>query len=80
MEERLDDAIHVLRNHAEAGHILPGHGVPGMPGMMPPHSNGLMPGSMGPGYPPMGMPPHMDSHMVSNSKMCIKYLHDLSTK
>ncbi len=76
MEERLDDAIHVLRNHAEAGHILPpGHVVPGMPGMMPPHSNGLMPGSMGPGYSSMGMPPHgIDSHMVSYSLIKLKYI------
>ena len=70
MEERLDDAIHVLRNHAE----MPGHGVPGMAGMMPPpHSNGLMPGAMtgpmtgamGSPYPGMGLPTsHMDGHMV----------------
>ncbi|XP_074661184.1 transcription factor 12-like isoform X1 [Tubulanus polymorphus] len=39
MEERLDDAIHVLRNHAE-GQLpgLPGH----LQGLLPPHSNGLM--------------------------------------
>ena len=68
MEERLDDAIHVLRNHAEGQ-------MPGMPGMppghsgLPPammpatHSNGIM-GSVPP-YPPLMSGPHMDSHMVS---------------
>ena len=62
MEARLDDAIHVLRNHAE-GQILPGH--PGMSGMMhPTHSNGIM-GNMG-AYVSMGMPTHMESHMVSD--------------
>ncbi|XP_064596094.1 transcription factor 12-like isoform X4 [Liolophura sinensis] len=60
MEERLDDAIHVLRNHAE-GQMpgLPSH--PTIPGMMPPHSNGIM-GNMS-GYPGMGMPSHLDSHL-----------------
>ena len=59
MEERLDDAIHVLRNHAESSQIFggppgpgghPGPGGPhgGPPGTMPPmmspsHSNGLLP-------------------------------------
>ncbi len=80
MEERLDDAIHVLRNHAESSpHLPPGH--PAMQGMMgppPTHSNGLHmpPGPPGaphhvgghyPGMPPHHMPPHhphMDSHMV----------------
>ncbi|XP_041355899.1 transcription factor 4-like isoform X1 [Gigantopelta aegis] len=68
MEERLDDAIHVLRNHAEhAPDQIPGMpGHPGLPGMMPQgHSNGIM-GSMG-GYPPMPLQGHMDSHMGSNS-------------
>ena len=77
MEERLDDAIHVLRHHAEAP-LLPGPmGQHGMgPAMMPPppsHSNGLMgPASMAPGHMApspyhMPMPPsHIDSsHMVS---------------
>ncbi|XP_053387726.1 transcription factor 12-like isoform X5 [Mercenaria mercenaria] len=49
MEERLDDAIHVLRNHAE-GQMpgLPGQGHSGMPGhmMSSSHSNGIM-GNMG---------------------------------
>ncbi len=80
MEERLDDAIHVLRNHAESSpHLPPGH--PAMQGMMgppPTHSNGLHmpPGPPGPphhvgghypGMPPHHMPPHhphMESHMV----------------
>lgn len=60
MEERLDDAIHVLRNHAEGGQILP-------PGMMPPppHSNGLPipPGAMG-YVSGIGIHAAMDSHMV----------------
>ncbi|XP_064645674.1 transcription factor 4-like isoform X3 [Lineus longissimus] len=67
MEERLDDAIHVLRSHAEGqmpgllGQIMPGmqmlHGPPGS------HSNGMMV-NMGPGYSGMGMPPQsMESHM-----------------
>ncbi|XP_060582964.1 transcription factor 12-like isoform X4 [Ruditapes philippinarum] len=44
MEERLDDAIHVLRNHAEGQ--MPAHS--GMPGhmMSSSHSNGIM-GNMG---------------------------------
>ena len=67
MEERLDDAIHVLRNHAEhAPDQMPGMpGHPGMPGIMPQaHSNGIM-GGMGGGYPPMPLQGHMDSHLVS---------------
>ena len=59
MEERLDDAIHVLRNHAEGQ-------MPGLPPHMIPssHSNGILAGSMGyGGVMPSG---HMDSqHMVS---------------
>ncbi|XP_071098703.1 transcription factor 4-like isoform X5 [Haliotis cracherodii] len=64
MEERLDDAIHVLRNHAEHQPGMPSH--LGMPGMMPPgQSNGIM-GNMG-GYPGMGlMQGHMDAHMQGN--------------
>lgn len=74
MEERLDDAIHVLRNHAEAPpQFPPGHPAAGVvQGMMPPppHSNGLMPPGMPPGYPPHhpGMPPHhMPPHMEPHS-------------
>lgn len=52
MEERLDDAIHVLRNHA-GGEIpsMPGQGHPGMPShmMSSSHSNGIMGGGGG-GY------------------------------
>lgn len=46
MEERLDDAIHVLRNHAEGQ-------MPGIPPhlMQSSHSNGIMAGSMGYGMP-----------------------------
>ena len=59
MEERLDDAIHVLRNHAEGQ-------IPGMPGHMmqsSSHSNGILAGSMGYGM----SSGHMDSqHMVRN--------------
>ena len=75
MEERLDDAIHVLRNHAGdtggpgAMGIHPGQSMP--PGMMPgPHSNGFMPpGSMGgPHYTPgMGM---MDSMVGGDLLLC----------
>lgn len=67
MEERLDDAIHVLRNHA-GGEIgsMPGPGHPGMPGhmMSSTHSNGLLGGSyMGHGNSSSS---HVDSpHMVS---------------
>lgn len=46
MEERLDDAIHVLRNHAEGQQMpgLSGPGHSGMAGHMMPssHSNGIM--------------------------------------
>lgn len=43
MEERLDDAIHVLRNHAEAGQLVsPGGGGGGGPGLV---TRGLMPPS-----------------------------------
>ena len=65
MEERLDDAIHVLRNHAGEGGVLPpGHPMAAMSGML--HSNGPMSG-MGPGYPGMSMMPpgHPDMHVVS---------------
>lgn len=44
MEERLDDAINVLRNHAES--VVPG-GVAG-PSPSLSHSNGIMSG-----YPPV---------------------------
>ncbi|KAL5020223.1 hypothetical protein ScPMuIL_003115, partial [Solemya velum] len=58
MEERLDDAIHVLRNHA--GGEMTGMPPQHMPGMIP-HPNGHM-SSMG--YPPhMGMSASMESHM-----------------
>lgn len=74
MEERLDDAIHVLRHHAEAGELMPG--VPGVPNMPPgmvltpsQHSNGLVHGNINSGFPP-GMPPmhapYQDSQMVSH--------------
>ena len=62
MEERLDDAIHVLRNHAEGQ-------MPGMPPHMiqSSHSNGILAGSMGyGGVLPSGP---MDSHMVSGIKV-----------
>ncbi|XP_014662676.1 PREDICTED: transcription factor 12-like isoform X2 [Priapulus caudatus] len=68
MEERLDDAIHVLRNHAEGAPLSlpPGH-LPGMPIMHTAHSNGIM-GNMGggPGYL-SGVPSAtlIDSHMAS---------------
>lgn len=67
MEERLDDAIHVLRNHAEGAPLAlpPGH-LAGMPIMHTAHSNGIM-GNLGgaPGYL-SGMPTAtlIDSHMV----------------
>jgi hypothetical protein len=63
MEERLDDAIHVLRNHAEGQ--MPAHS--GMPGhmMSSSHSNGIM-GNMG--YNNMiGHGGHVESpHMVGS--------------
>ncbi|KAK2186930.1 hypothetical protein NP493_182g03041 [Ridgeia piscesae] len=75
MEERLDDAIHVLRNHAEAGQVLP-------PGMMPPppHSNGLPipPGVMG--YVP-GIGIHsMDSHMGAGSHASLAKRKDATSR
>ena len=62
MEERLDDAIHVLRNHAEGQ-------MPGLPGHMmqqsSSHSNGILAGSMG--YGMSSGTGHIDSqHMVSH--------------
>lgn len=77
MEERLDDAIYVLRNHAESNQLL-AHPMAMGP---PPHSNGLVaPPNMGPSpsgdYPggphltPMHPAPPMDhapSHLVSTS-------------
>ncbi len=54
MEERLDDAINVLRNHAESPHPS-FHGmtsVPPHPAQQ--HSNGIL-----------GYPPPLESHMVS---------------
>jgi hypothetical protein len=72
MEERLDDAIHVLRHHAEAGELMPGvPGVPGMPpGMVPTpsqHSNGLAGINSGfpPGMAPMHAPYQDSQQMVS---------------
>ena len=71
MEERLDDAIHVLRNHAEAGQPL--GGMPPLPpsaALPQPHSNGLLaPPPGAPPYPP-GLGMHgavIDSHMVSSA-------------
>ena len=74
MEERLDDAIHVLRNHAESSQIFGPPGQPGMPPMMSPtHSNGLMPPhphSMPHGAaPPYTTMPPYDPHMVSVQKV-----------
>ena len=90
MEERLDDAIHVLRNHAESaphpGQFPPGHPA-ALQGMMPPppHSNGLMPpgppGHMPPGYhpgmPPHHLPPHMEPHP---HHMVSPFLHSCKNK
>lgn len=58
MEERLDDAIHVLRNHAE-GQLIPGHDMTAMNSVaMPP---------MGPGYlRPTG---HVDAFRPSGVHM-----------
>ncbi|XP_050395651.1 transcription factor 4 isoform X3 [Patella vulgata] len=64
-EDRLEDAIHVLRNHAEGQ--LQGLQHPGLPPMMPPtHSNGMM-GGIGPYSGMLGS--HMDSHMGSHSSV-----------
>ena len=72
MEERLDDAIHVLRNHAESREDLlpPGAAAHMMQQqqMMQPHpashSNG--PPGLYPPPPPMH-PMHQHPHMVSTS-------------
>ena len=75
MEERLDldDAIHVLRTHAEGQPLLPGQGHPGLPPSMiggPPGHPAAAPGLGGMGtYPPgmiVGGAPHDgSSHLVS---------------
>ena len=74
MEERLDDAIHVLRHHAEdprmAGMVGPNQG--GLPMMHSSHSNGMSGmgnyGSMG-----GGMSSHIDqmvrTHIFSSVRM-----------
>ncbi|XP_014769494.1 transcription factor 12 isoform X1 [Octopus bimaculoides] len=83
MEERLDDAILVLRNHAE-GQPAPGM-IPGLTGgpssimQPPPHSNGTSAGIPGgpnaniPSYQSLSMAvaaaAHMDSHMGSHSSL-----------
>lgn len=86
MEERLDDAILVLRNHAE-GQPTPGM-IPGLTGgpssimQPPPHSNGTSAGI--PGGPNANIPyqslsmavaaaAHMDSHMVRFNLLFIFY-------
>lgn len=58
MEERLDDAINVLRNHAES---VVGPGGVGGPGPSPAlsHSNGIMAA-----YPPV-LEPLMVSHWLA---------------
>lgn len=70
MEERLDDAIHVLRNHAEGQ-------MPGIPPhlMQSSHSNGIMAGSMGYGMPSgpldsqhMGGSSENQSHLSSSQE------------
>ncbi|RUS71293.1 hypothetical protein EGW08_020950, partial [Elysia chlorotica] len=84
LEERLDldDAIHVLRNHAEGQPILP-PGHPGLahPAMMPGGAashpaHGVMGGAYPPHAPPhappmmVGGPPHLEgSHMGSHHGM-----------
>ncbi|KAK7862313.1 hypothetical protein R5R35_014674 [Gryllus longicercus] len=62
MEERLDDAINVLRNHAETPvGAAGGLGLHGLGSGAPPHSNGLL-GA----YPPTaGAGPGLDTHMPS---------------
>ncbi|GAB1605694.1 transcription factor 4-like isoform X2 [Argonauta hians] len=79
MEERLDDAILVLRNHAE-GQPTPGM-IPGLTGgpsslmQPPPHSNGTPAGLANaniPSYQSLSMAvaaAHMDSHMGSHSSL-----------
>ena len=91
MEERLDDAIHVLRHHAEAGELMPGvPGIPGMsmsPGMVPPpsqHSNGLLQAAINSGFP-AGAPPHIQGPYHDSQQMvsavtwscqCVKLFHN----
>ena len=70
MEERLDDAIHVLRSHAEGQ--MPGlpphpgapHHLPGMPPMLHSQHSTTMLDTMA-SYQSMAMAGHHDSHMVS---------------
>ncbi|XP_064471738.1 transcription factor 12-like isoform X3 [Ornithodoros turicata] len=58
MEERLDDAITILRTHAEGASLQPALGL--APGSAPPpHSNGLLPHPFSPGMP------SMDAHVAS---------------
>ena len=75
IEERLDDAINVLRNHAEGAilHNLPGatsnQGLTGPGPSLPvhsrvPHSNGLLCNTMGASYQPNAAMSPIDAHMV----------------
>lgn len=59
MEERLDDAINVLRNHAESPHPS-FHGMTNVPphSAAQQHSNGLL-----------GYPPPLESHMVRGNSI-----------
>lgn len=68
MEERLDDAINVLRNHAESQQLL-GHGIP-----LPPHhghhthsTNGLL---QPPNY---HHDPSLEPHLVSSIDICMLF-------
>ena len=80
MEERIEDAIHVLRNHIP-GEVPPGGmvpaqvagGPPGNPHLVPPsHSNGPIPPNSS-SYVGMHLPIQPESALVSSHKsICCK--------
>ncbi|KAI0237614.1 Transcription factor 12 [Lamellibrachia satsuma] len=96
MEERLDDAIHILRDQAQqsrmeerlddAIHVLRNHAEGGQilpPGMMPPppHSNGLPIPPGAMGYVSgIGIHAAMDSHMVAGSHASLAKRKDSTSR
>ena len=67
MEDRLDDAIHVLRNHAEAGFpsSAPGAGNAG-PAVVTPDPSLISPFHLSYAPPPPPPPPNLMSDVVLN--------------